>query len=69
VTTIERDYIMKTVKELKLEVGDKTNYGVVVSVESEYIEVKAKYTPKTKLTPSSRKIGKNVRIFDTIVKV
>jgi len=60
---------MKTVKELNLKVGDKTNYGVVVSLGEEYVVVKAKYTPKTKLTPTTRKIGKNERILDSLIKV
>jgi hypothetical protein len=56
-------------KVSKLAVGDKTNFGVVVSIDNDSITFKAKDLPKTKISFKQRKMGSSDYVLDKLTKL
>lgn len=52
-----------------LKVGDKTNFGAVVSIDSNSITFKAKDLPKTKISFNQRKMGSRDFVLDRLMKL
>jgi hypothetical protein len=52
-----------------LKVGDKTNFGAVVSIDNNSITFKAKDLPKTKISFNQRKMGSKDFVLDAILKL
>lgn len=59
--------VEKKVKELK--VGDKTNFGVVKEIGSNFISFKARDTGVTKIAFNQRKMGSKDFVLDKLMKI
>jgi hypothetical protein len=70
----EETEIAEAVEEIKkivatLKVGDKTNFGKVITINADNIEFKAKDTPKTKIAFKARKMASKDFILDKLIKI
>jgi len=61
--------IKKQVKALGLQPGDLTNFGRLIKINEVSITVKAKDTPKTRISYNQRKFGRNEYVLKDLVKL